>query len=147
MQIKAGDGGIPLPLAFNKDTFTTRLIDALAETARETTRRQVTSSLSQNEFSIKLEKHLYDVSKGRGYLSSATADELIRRDIENGTSLAQRDPDASSRYLAFTTAFTYDKRARLVNSINGSLETLKTLDEVVKKQEKHKALSLPIREG
>ncbi|RIL11185.1 MAG: hypothetical protein DCC75_02850 [Proteobacteria bacterium] len=78
---------------------------------------------------IRLEKHLDDVNKGRGYLSSGVVKEIAAKAISSDNFLAGSNPKAFINYNAYSTMFAYDSKARYLNAINGTVETLQRLND------------------
>jgi hypothetical protein len=102
----------------------------------------VTLSKDQNVAVSALEKHLDDVSKGKGYLSKEIDSQLEDLHLNNGSALAANDPKSLSLYSAYSTAFTYNERAHFVNavadatsvssSLNHAIELSKSSDSITK---------------
>ena len=73
---------------------------------------------SGTNFVNRLEKHLDDVSKGRGYLSKEVGAELSDQNRANNELLSKQDPRQLAKYAAYSTAFTYSNKARYVHNSN-----------------------------
>ena len=91
--------------------------------------------ISGNYFRFKLERHLEDVSKGRGHLSKGVSGELRQKSHATSSYLSQTDPSVLSQYSAYSTAFAYDKQARFVTSINDVTNTVKTINSQAEQED------------
>lgn len=76
---------------------------------------------------MKLEKHLDDVKKGRGEISKDTAQFLGEKETAAGSALAKLNPKLFSQYENYSTAFSYNKRARFVNGIADTVRMLNAI--------------------
>ncbi|MDC0357238.1 hypothetical protein OAO01_00350 [Oligoflexia bacterium] len=85
-------------------------------------------SLSKDLSLAKVEKHLDDYSKGKGYLSSRTAKGLSTLNRANSSMLSQADPAAFSNYLAFSTGMDYMQKSRFVHSVNELASNLRAIN-------------------
>ncbi|MBX7138181.1 MAG: hypothetical protein K1X83_09365 [Oligoflexia bacterium] len=79
---------------------------------------KIADSISNNEFLSRLEKHLDDVRKGKGYLSAEIGGMLGERHAVNASRLGSLSPQNSLRYGSYYGAFTYDQQARYVDGVN-----------------------------
>lgn len=93
--------------------------------------KKLNSSLGQNHFLGKLEKHLDDVSKGKGYFSNDVPKELRSKALKNAELLSNSNPKAFVDYLALSSALTYDKKARFINSINTATENIARINQAL----------------
>lgn len=84
-------------------------------------------SSSSVAFTQKLEKHLDDYRKGRGYLSDNIASELELRAIENSELLARSNPRVLMQANYYSTALGYSARMRYLNGLNGLADLLEIL--------------------
>src|SRR5262249_18402384 len=83
--------------------------------------------IDNTTFSQKLEKHISDYNAGVGYLSARTGNQLL----DKGETLAsQLDPRSLRAYLGYTTAFSYDNKARF---INGTADAIGQLSQILRK--------------
>jgi len=82
---------------------------------------------SSSTFSNKLEKHLDDVKKGKSYLSKDVSFDLGVKDREINNILAETDINSRILYSSYSTAFSYDQRARFVNNTESTLSKLYTI--------------------
>jgi hypothetical protein len=83
-----------------------------------------TQSLRGSLFSSKLEKHIDDVRRGNGNLSSDVAAAISAKAESTSQLLAQSDPKALKNYSGYLTLLGYDKKARFVNSLETTASTL-----------------------
>ncbi|MCB0332082.1 MAG: hypothetical protein KDD55_01215 [Bdellovibrionales bacterium] len=83
----------------------------------------VVSDLSSTSGLYKVEKHLDDYEKGKGYLSSDIAKGLKNLKIESATNLAQIDPKAFTNYTVLLGTFNYSQRARFIQGADKGIET------------------------
>jgi len=84
-------------------------------------------SLSKDVSLSKLEKHLDDYEKGKGYLSNQTAKGLQQLKRNNATTLSRTSPGSFSDYLAYSSALGYKQNSRFVHSINEMASNIKNL--------------------
>lgn len=88
-------------------------------------------SLSGKDPSIsKLEKHLDDYQKGKGYLSKDVSKELKSLHHLNSNELSQGKPGQLKSYLAYSTGMNYQQRSRYVHAVNEMSENLKNLHRI-----------------
>ncbi len=93
------------------------------------------SSASKRDLSItKLEKHLDDYRKGRGYLSNDTAVEVSLNAQDTASQLANYSPKSLKLYSAYTTAFDYEARSRYFNGLSETAQAAESITEAAKKQ-------------
>ena len=85
---------------------------------------QRSDSYSSVSFTNKLEKHISDVKKGEEYLSRDTGAELRDKDISINQILKDFDINTKTLYNAYSTAFSYDKRARFINNTENAMYSL-----------------------
>ena len=83
--------------------------------------------LSSNHFRTKLERHLDDVSKGKGNLSQEVSKELSYKNSSNSTDLAKSDPKLLKDYMGYLSALRYDRRARFVTSVQETAHATKQI--------------------
>ena len=76
--------------------------------------------LSSTAFRTKLEKHLDDFSKGKGYLSGEVSHEIQTKNFENFNTL---QPDQLALYGQYGSFLTYSNKARYVTSVNEASDT------------------------
>jgi hypothetical protein len=74
--------------------------------------------ISDSSFRLRLEKHISDVAKGKGYLSSEVPAELDEKDSRVNASLSKTDPKMLKLYQGFISGLAYDKKARVVASMD-----------------------------
>jgi hypothetical protein len=87
---------------------------------------------NSNAFNSRLERHLDDVSKGRGYLTSGVDKDLAAKSYGSGTTLANLNPNASRQYAGYLSGFGYNAKARFVNGVSGSTQLLSQLNQLNK---------------
>lgn len=103
----------------------------------------VLTSLNRNAFQIKLEKHLDDRSKGRGYLSSGVSVEIHEKIKESSSRVNLNNPESSASYSGYLSGLTYSKRARFATSVD---DTSKTTVEIKRADESRDELEKQILE-
>jgi len=104
----------------------------------------VTLSKDQSIGINALEKHLDDVSKGKGYLSKEIDSQLGDLDQNSSALLAANDPKSVALYSAYSTAFTYNERAHFVNSIADTASALNSLSRTVELSKSSDAIAKSI---
>lgn len=86
------------------------------------------ATLNKQNFSLLLEKHLDDVRKHRGNLSSDTGRELGRQNESTADFLSRNDLRSSLLYNTYQTGLTsYDQRARFQSGVYAAIETQRVL--------------------
>jgi hypothetical protein len=85
-------------------------------------------------FRLRLEKHLDDVKKGKGYLESQIGKGLQVRHNDNGTTLNEFDPKSGRSYSGFYTALNYKERARYSTGINDATKLVKDVKRAIENQ-------------
>lgn len=78
----------------------------------------------------KVEKHLDDINKGRGHLSSATGKELVSLNYQNSSKLGRLDPGTSQLYAGIVSGLNYQLNARLVNNVSQTADTFQRLKDL-----------------
>jgi hypothetical protein len=96
------------------------------------------STFDFNQFTSKVERHISDVKKNKSYLSKGVSSELRARKQDSANFFAGNNIKALSQLNAFSTAFTYDKKARFINGVNQASTTNKALNKAVKDGEELK---------
>ncbi len=101
--------------------------------------QQSTNSSKGNESSIsntllddkallpKLEKHIDDYQKGKGYLSKGISKKIRAQAISSSSTLSEIDPSLSTLYNNYSTGLSYTSKARFTYGINKSVETSRKL--------------------
>lgn len=104
---------------------------SFGEVASSQTRRASVSDLTKPSgtgFVGRLEKHLDDVRKNKGYLSKGVNVELSGQDRANNNFLSGSAPKLLADYAGYSSIFAYDKRARFVSGVRQSTEALGRLN-------------------
>ncbi len=83
----------------------------------------VVGDLSSTSGLYKVEKHLDDYEKGKGYLSNNIAKGLKNLKIESATNLAKIDPGAFTNYTVLLGTVNYSQRARFIQGADQGIET------------------------
>ena len=96
-------------------------------------------SFDFNSFNTKLERHISDVKRNKGYLSKGVSTRLGRKQQETSAFLAASDPGALNKYSALTSTLRYDRKARFVNAVNQASQTHKAINTAVQDGEKLKS--------
>jgi hypothetical protein len=77
--------------------------------------------------SRKVEKHLDDVRKGKGYLSKDVNKDIKNQHLNTSFDLADLDPKMARLYNSFSTAFSYSKSARYIAGVERGVKTFKKI--------------------
>jgi hypothetical protein len=93
---------------------------------------------SFSSFTNKVEKHLNDVKKNKAYLSNQVSGALRAKKNQAASYFASNNIEAFSKFTALTTAFGYDKKARLINGVSQASDTDKAIKKAVKDGEELK---------
>ncbi len=104
-------------------TFTSNLSAARSTTTREQ-RTARHPSLSDSTFNGRLEKYLDDYRKGRSFQSNEVPSELKSKSIATANILAERDPKSLLLSGAYSTALSYDQKARFISSLSETTSRL-----------------------
>jgi hypothetical protein len=86
-----------------------------------------TQTLNQSLFASKLEKHIDDVRHGEDYLTQDVGAAVAEKSDAASSALAASDPEALKNYSAYLTVLSYDKKARYVNSVDGTTKAVSTI--------------------
>ena len=86
---------------------------------------------SQHVFRLQLEKHLKDYQAGHAERSTETASELRTKDIQNSLGLGR----AATDYNKYSTAFSYERKARFVAGVAESQKHQLRLNQALSSQE------------
>lgn len=87
---------------------------------------------SFSSFTNKVEKHLNDVKKNKPYLSKDISGALKAKKNKAVSYFASNNLKAFNQFTAISTAFSYDKKARLINVVSQASETDKAIKKAVK---------------
>lgn len=95
--------------------------------ARGISALNATQTLNQSLFTAKLEKHIDDVRRGEGYLTQDVGAAVAEKSEAASAALATSNPEALKNYSAYLTVLSYDKKARYVNSVDGTTKAVSTI--------------------
>lgn len=87
----------------------------------------VISTLGNNRFRTRLEKHLKDYKRGHGNLSKKVASEVRSRDRNNHQFLAEFNPKLSRQYSALLTSLDYQRGSRAVAALQENAATVRAI--------------------
>ena len=76
------------------------------------------TGVTPGNFSQRLEKFIDDTRKGRGVLGSSVPSELNAKVSQSSQLLALTDPSSLQLSNAYSTAFSYDKKARFLSNVS-----------------------------
>lgn len=84
-------------------------------------------SLGGTEFRNKLEKHLDDSKKGRGYISKDVEGKLGEIGGAAENFLSQSNPKLLANYSGYLSALPYDRKARFVTAVYESSKAVSAI--------------------
>lgn len=87
-------------------------------------------------YSIEVENHLDEYRRGQGKKNDPISSQLARLDQSNAALFSNTNTQAASLYGAYSTAFSYDQRARYVynlGSLNASTAALNKAYDISQK--------------
>ncbi|MCB0317668.1 MAG: hypothetical protein KDD56_02860 [Bdellovibrionales bacterium] len=97
-------------------------------TAKFTSSDAAIVSIKNNLSSVKIEKHIDDYEKGKGYLSKSISADLRKLDLDNSLKLASQDITAFKSYLLNSTALNYQNKARYIEAVSDAAETVSRIN-------------------
>jgi hypothetical protein len=87
---------------------------------------------NSNAFNARLEKHLDNVRKGRGYLTSGVDKDIAAKSYNSSSSLSSLNPNALRQYAGYLSGLSYDSKARFINGVSGGTQLLDKLTQINK---------------
>lgn len=85
----------------------------------------------RSPYLVELEGYLDARDKGRALPYDKVPSSLKRLDYKNATALSNLGPNAQNLYGEYSTAFSYDQRARFIYGLSGLVDSLANLQGAV----------------
>jgi hypothetical protein len=95
--------------------------------------RQSNTSVSNDNqlFKMKLEKHLDDYKKGKGYLEPKVSSALQNRHNMNNSELNNFDPSSGRAYSSYYSGLKYSERSRFTAGVNDAAKLVKNVNKAI----------------